>query len=199
MKPWLGICALLGGGAAAVAAVSGFVSPWWALGTHTLAWDAKYWLQEPWTLWTAAWVHGAGGNLAGNLLALVAVAIVGASLRVGRSAALALFVAWPLATLGLKLWPGLGGYHGLGGPIHAAVMVLWGHVAWRSELKPLSAVLFFAMALKLLVEKAWLQPVAFDPSWGFNVIYAAHLTGAAAGAVCGLLAGARPGFPPSRE
>ncbi len=69
-------------------------------------------------------------------------------------------------------------------------MVLWGHVAWRSELKPLSAVLFFAMALKLLIEKAWLQPVAFDPSWGFNVIYAAHLTGAVAGAMFGLAAGA---------
>lgn len=190
MKSWLGLCALLGLGAVAVAAWSGFVSPWWALGTHTLAWDAKYWLREPWTLWSAAFVHSAGGNLAGNLLALLAVAIVGASLRVGWSATLALFVAWPLATLGLKLWPQLGGYHGLGVVVHAAVMVLWGHVAWRSELKPLSAVLFVAMALKLLLEKAWLQPVAFDPSWGFNVIYAAHLTGAVTGAVCGLAAGA---------
>ena len=191
MKAWLGLCALLGAGAVAVAAVSGFVSPWSALGTHLLAWDAKYWLREPWTLWTAAWVHSAGGNLAGNLLALLAVAVVGASLRVGRGAAVALLLAWPLATLGLKLWPALGGYHGLGGPIHAAVMVLWGHVAWRPELKPLSVVLFMAMALKLLLERAWLQPVAFDPSWGFNVIYAAHLTGALAGAAFGLVAGAR--------
>jgi hypothetical protein len=30
--------------------------------------------------------------------------------------------------------------------------------------------------------------VAFDPSWGFNVVYAAHLTGALAGAACGTLA-----------
>lgn len=190
MKSWLAVCALLGGGALAVAGLLGFISPWASLGNHLLAWDAKYWLREPWTLWTAAWVHSAGGNLAGNLLALLAVAIVGASLRVGRDAALALVVAWPAATLALELWTDLSGYHGLGGPIHAAVMVLWGHVAWRSELKPLSALLFFAMALKLMLEKAWLQPVAFDPSWGFNVIYAAHLTGAAAGAVCGLAAGA---------
>lgn len=194
MKAWLGACALLGAGASVVALTTGFVSPWWALGMHTLAWDAKYWLREPWTLWTAAWVHSAGGNLAGNLLALVAVAIVGASLQVGRAAAAALLVAWPLATLGLKFWPQLGGYYGLGAPLHAAVMVLWGHVAWRAELKPLSAVLFFGMAFKLLLERAWLQPVAFDPSWGFNVIYAAHLTGALAGAVCGLVAGK----PPSR-
>lgn len=189
MKPWLAVCAVLGVGAVAVAAVSGLTSPLNPLGSHRLAWEWREWPREPWTLWTSAWVHSAGGSLAGNLLALVAVAVVGASLRVGRAAALALLVAWPLATLGLRLWPGVYGYHGLGGPIHAAVMVLWGHVAWRADLKPVSVVLFFSMALKLLIERAWVQPVAFDPSWGFNVVYAAHLTGAAAGAVCGLAVG----------
>jgi hypothetical protein len=42
--------------------------------------------------------------------------------------------------------------------------------------------------LKLIAERAWSQPVAFDPSWGSNVVYAAHLTGALAGGLCGLVA-----------
>jgi len=42
------------------------------------------------------------------------------------------------------------------------------------------------------------QPVAFDPSWGFNVVYAAHLTGTIAGAGCGAIAAllaSRPARP----
>lgn len=153
---------------------------------HPLAWEAAHGLGRPWTLWTAAWVHTSIGSLTGNLLALGALAVVGASLRVGKETSAALFIAWPLGTLGLLLWPDASSYSGLGGPIHAAAMVLWAHMALRPSLKPLSLVLFIGMALKLLIERAWAQPVVFDPSWGFNVVYAAHLTGALAGAVCGL-------------
>jgi hypothetical protein len=66
----------------------------------------------------------------------------------------------------------------------------------RPALKPLSVLWVGAMGLKLLAERGWSQPVAFDPSWGFNVVYAAHLTGTASGAQCGwlaLLAGRSPG------
>jgi hypothetical protein len=67
-------------------------------------------------------------------------------------------------------------------------MVLAAALAGRGALKPLAAVAVAAMGLKLIAERAWAQPVAFDPSWGSNVVYAAHLTGALAGALCGLVA-----------
>jgi membrane associated rhomboid family serine protease len=185
LRAWLGVCALLGAGSAAVAWLWGVDVPAQNLAAHPLAWDATGWVARPWTLWTAAWVHTAAGSLGGNLLALAALAVVGAALGASRPQAIALLVAWPLGTLALLRWPEVTSYGGLGGPIHAAAMVLAALVARRPALKPLSPLLFAGMALKLLAEQAWVQPVAFDPSWGFNVVYAAHLTGALAGAVCG--------------
>ncbi len=113
--------------------------------------------------------------------------MLGAALHAGRSAALALFLAWPLATASLLLWPGISQYRGLSGVIHAAALALWAHAAIHSIAKPLSFVLLAGDGLKLATEHAWSQPLAFDPDWGFNVVYAAHLGGAAAGAVCGLV------------
>ena len=182
MKGWLAICALLGGGAVAVAAVGGLVSPLQDLSQHPLAWSAAQWQQHPWTLWTAAWVHTSAGSLGGNLLALVALAVLGAAFGAGRLAALSLAAAWPLTTLALLLWPDVTAYAGLGGPIHAAAAVLAIHVARRTAFKPLAVLLFGGIGLKLAIERAWVQPVAFDPSWGFNVVYAAHLAGTVAGA-----------------
>lgn len=181
---WLKVCASLGLGAAAVSWTLRLAAP---DAGQAMAWTAAHWLSRPWTLWTAAWVHSSAGSLAGNLLAMLALAVLGASLRVGRSAAAALLVAWPMSTLGLLLWPQVTTYSGLGGPIHAGAMVLWSHLALRPSGKAWSFAVFSAVGLKLLAEAAWSQPVAFDPSWGFNVVYAAHLTGAAAGAACGLV------------
>lgn len=188
MRAWLGVCALLGGGSVLVTWLSGVAAPTEAISLHPLAWDAARWLTRPWTLWTSAWVHTSGGSLSGNLLALGALAVLGAALRAGRPAALALLAAWPLGVLGLLLWPEVSSYGGLGSPIHAAAAVLGMHVARRAEHRYLSVVIFAGMGLKLLVEHAWTQPVVFDPSWGFNVVYAAHLTGTVAGAACGALA-----------
>jgi membrane associated rhomboid family serine protease len=189
LRAWLAACALLGAGSAAVAWTSGIVAPAQDLAAHPLAWDAIGWVWRPWTLWTSAWVHTSAGSLGGNLLAVVALAVLGAALGAGRAEAIALLLAWPLGTLALLLWPQVTSYAGLGGPIHAAAMVLGTVVARRPALKPLSPLLFGGMALKLLAERAWAQPIAFDPSWGFNVVYAAHLTGAVAGAACGWIAG----------
>jgi hypothetical protein len=187
VRAWLRICAALALPGAAVAWSAGLVPN---LASQPLAWHAQDWLARPWTLWTAAWVHPSAGSLVGNLLALAALAVVGAWLRMGAAAATALYVAWPLATLGLLLWPGVAVYGGLGGAIHAAAMVLWAELALRPDAKPLSFALAAGLGLKLLVEHAWTRPLAFDPEWGINVAYAAHLTGAAAGAVCGLAAAA---------
>ena len=189
MWAWVGVCALLGAGSAAVAWITGVAAPTQDLAAQPLAWDAVGWIARPWTLWTSAWVHTSAGSLGGNLLAVGALAVLGAALGAGRPEAIALLVAWPLGVVALLIWPEVTSYGGLGGPIHAAAMVLGTVVARRPVLKPLSPILFAGMGLKLLAEQAWAQPVAFDPSWGFNVVYAAHLTGALAGAACGWIAG----------
>lgn len=188
MRAWLAVCTLLAGGAALAAWLTGVAPPVPEVPAHPLAWDAAGWLRHPWTLWTAAWVHTSLGNLGGNLLAITGLAVAGAALGARRPAAIGLLVAWPLSTLALLIWPQVTHYSGLGGPIHAAAAVLGMHLAARPALKPFSPLLFAALALKLLAERAWTQPVAFDPSWGFNVVYAAHLTGTLAGAICGGLA-----------
>jgi hypothetical protein len=201
LRAWLGVCALLAGGSAVVAWNWGIAPPVAGFAGHPLAWDALAWMQHPLTLWSSAWVHTSAGSLAGNLLAVAALAVAGAALGADKPAAIALLVAWPLGTLALLLWPQVARYGGLGGPIHAAAAVLGMHLASRPALKPFSALLFGALALKLLAERAWAQPVAFDPSWGFNVVYAAHLTGTLAGVACGALAGlvARPPTAPPRN
>ncbi|HSV44690.1 MAG TPA: hypothetical protein VLJ58_02775 [Ramlibacter sp.] len=188
MRPWTSVCLLLATGSLLVSLAAG-AHPGLALAVDRwLGWHNETWVLRPWTLWTAAWVPAAAGSVAGNLLALLGLAVVGGSLAAGRRCAIALLVAWPLGTLALLLWPQVRGYGGLAGPIHAAAMVLWSHLALRAGLKPLSLVLVAAVGLKLLAERAWLQPVTFDPGWGGNVVQAAHLTGACAGALCGWVA-----------
>ncbi|HKB52568.1 MAG TPA: hypothetical protein VKD22_01125 [Ramlibacter sp.] len=186
MKAWLAICAVLGGGAAAMAWTQGLASPFEDAATEPLAWNAASWASHPWTLWTAAWVHTSAGGLAGNLLALTALAVVGAAVDIGRVSALALALAWPLSTLSLLLWTEVSAYAGLGAPIHAAAAVLGVHLARRTPYRLLAAVLFGGLAVKLIAERAWAQPVAFDPSWGLNVVYAGHLAGTIIGACCAL-------------
>lgn len=189
-RAWLMACALLGAGALAVAAAGRLAPELQQATRHPLAWDAVGWVLRPWTLWTAAWVHDSAGSLAGNLLAVVALAVFGASRGAGRAAAAALLMAWPLGIAALLLWPEVTSYTGLGGPVHAAAMVLWAQLALGGGQKPLSFILFCGMALKLMIEAAWIHPVAFDPGWGGNIVYAAHLTGAVSGAACGLLCAA---------
>ncbi|MEP6790886.1 MAG: hypothetical protein ABI907_05920 [Ramlibacter sp.] len=190
LHAWEGACALLGALALGVAAIGLLAPPLQDPAAHPLAWDAVGWVLRPWTLWTAAWVPGSAGSLAGNLLAVVALAVAGVWLGAGRAAAVALLLAWPIGIGALLLWPAVTSYAGLGGPIHAAAMVLWAHLVLRGSHKPLSFIVLCGVGLKLLAEGAWIQPVAFDPSWGGNIVYAAHLTGAVSGAVCGLVCGA---------
>lgn len=181
MKAWPVLCAVL-----ALACLEA-----WLQGPAVLAslqWDEALWLNKPWTLWTASLAHLSGGHLLANLLALAAIAVLGWSLRTGKAAALALFVAWPLGNLALLAWPEVRQYGGLSGLIHAAIAVLWADAALHRKAWPLSYIVFGGMALKLLTEHAWTTPIAFDPAWGFNVVYASHLTGTLAGAACGIAA-----------
>lgn len=187
MRSWLAICGVLGLGAAAAAAVRGLVPPLHDVATDPFAWQAATWLRKPWTLWTAAWVHTSTGALTGNLLAIAALGVAGAALGAGGLAALALGLAWPLTTLALLVWPQVTSYGGLDGAIHAAAAVLGVHLLRRTPLQPLAMILFGGMALKLLAERGWAQPVAFDPGWGVNLVYGAHLAGALMGAWCAVV------------
>jgi membrane associated rhomboid family serine protease len=199
LKAWLSLCAVLAGGAAAVAWTHGLASPFDDFAGQPLAWRADAWAAHPWTLWTAAWVHTSLGSLAGNLLALAALAVVGAAAGAGRLAALALALAWPLTTLALLAWPDVSAYAGLGGTIYAAAAVLGVHIARRTPYRPMALLLFGGLGIKLAAERGWSQPVAFDPSWGFNVVYAAHLAGALVGAWCALVVDRLLAPPPPGE
>ena len=163
------------------------IAAWYIGGAKDLAWQTAGWPQRPWTLWSASLVHLSGAHLLANLIALTVLAVLGTCLHAGRATTLALLLAWPLGTLALLWWPQIAGYSGMSGLLNAMAAVLWAHTALRGGIKPISFLIFAALALKLLSEHAWSQPIAFDPNWGFNVVYAAHLTGAMAGAVCGLV------------
>lgn len=175
---WLGLCALLGLGSVAVALAGNPVA---------MSWHPTAGMRSPWTLWTSAFVHLGTPHLLANLLALAALATLAVIWQADRWAALTWLAAWPVGIVALLLWPGVGQYSGMSGPLHAGAAVLWVYSVRRPALGPWPAVLGSGLLVKLLAEQAWSQPVAFDPLWGFNVVVAAHLSGAVAGASCTLL------------
>ncbi|MDR0260514.1 MAG: rhomboid family intramembrane serine protease, partial [Comamonas sp.] len=150
---------------------------------HPWLWQAGDWRQSPWTLWTAPLVSITPFHTFGNVLALVAVGVLGHAVGARLREALALLVAWPLTTLGLLCWPAVEWYAGLSGVIHAAAAI----VAWRAltqrSARGIGAWLAAGLLIKLLLERGWVAPIAFDIQWGFNVVRAAHLSGAAAGLI----------------
>ena len=177
---WLALCVLLAAGSLASA---------WLGNPPLLRWDSSLWPARPWTLFTSAWVHLSAAHLLANLLALGGLAWLGASLRLGPAAALAWLLAWPLGTLALLVWPQIGHYGGLSGPIHAGVGVIASWCAIYSIAKPWNFVIVCGLGLKLLSEAAWRHPVVFSPDWGFNLVLAAHLSGALAGLAVGTVVG----------
>ena len=182
-KAWVRACSMLG--------LASLLA--WTFGDSAqLAWQRDLWLARPWTLWTAGLVHLSVTHLVGNLAALVVVAALGAYLEVEQDSLIALGFAWPVGTLALAMWPQVGRYVGLSDTLCAMLAILAVHAARCVDLRPVSWVLGGSLALKLLTEQAWSQPIGYDPAWGFNVVYAAHLSGALAGAAAaGTLAWAK--------
>jgi len=174
---WAGLCSTLA--LASLVATTG-TRP------QMLVWHATAWPHHPWMLWTASLVHMSAAHWLVNLGALLVLAVLGLSLRAQWPATLAVLLAWPLGTLALMAWPQVGWYAGMSGLLTAMLAALCVH-AWRPGSRIASSVLLAALALKLLVEQAWSHPIAFEPSFGFNVVNAAHLTGAAAGTACAML------------
>ena len=180
---WPLLCALLVAASVLLwmAGVAGHVNP------ARWMWQPDSWRQQPWTLWTASVLHFRWPLLLGNALAMAALAVAGASLHTTPRDALALLLAWPLSTLGLLMWPQVGGYNGLSAVVHAATAI----VALRAMAQPpvrwLGLLLAGGLMIKLALERGWVVPIGFDTGWGFNAVFAAHLTGAAAGAALAVL------------
>ncbi|MDO5692154.1 MAG: hypothetical protein Q4G70_06710 [Pseudomonadota bacterium] len=191
-RSWPLTCALLIAASVALwlASANGYMVP-----QHWL-WHAEYWPSQPWTLWTGPLLHFLGAHLAGNALALAALAVLGTALQAPRSDALALALAWPLGTLTLLVWPPVGAYYGLSGPVHAAATILALRALQGTATRWLGLLLAGGLLVKLALERGWAVPVGFDSDWGFNVVFAAHLGSAAVGAVLALLLQALA--PPTR-
>ena len=160
---------------------------WWAGAPASWVWSAHGWEHAPWTLWSAALVHQTLAHGVGNLLALGALAVLGRSGGAGRRDALALALAWPLGTLGLLAWPQVTHYWGLSVVTHAAAALLWVRLSMAPSTRWVGRALMAGLVFKLWWERGWAVPLAFDAGWGFNVTYAAHLSGALAGVGTGAL------------
>jgi rhomboid family GlyGly-CTERM serine protease len=172
---WPGLCLALG---------LGSLYAWSGDRQYLLVWHTDGWAHHPWQLWTASLAHLSSAHLLINLAALLAMAVLGVFLQVGRSAVFACLLAWPLGTLALSLWPGIGYYSGMSGLLMAMLAVLAVFASTQAGTRGIGIFLLIVLGFKLLTEHAWSQPLAFDPRWGFNVVYAAHLTGALTGALC---------------
>lgn len=181
-RSWLALCALHG--------VASMVL-WWSqeAAVQALIWRSAEWRQEPWTLWTSAWVHLNTPHLVGNQLALGALTAAGWWLRPTRAATLAWALSWPLMQVSLVLWPLIGYTVGLSGVLHAGVAVLAAHLLLGGPraLRPWGLLLAAGLLLKLWLEHGWSSPVVWDPGNQMSVVRAAHLSGAAWGALFGAL------------
>lgn len=176
----------------AVAAVALSLAGWrWPALGEALAWHRTQAFGHVWAWWTAPLVHLGPAHLVLDLLALGALALLGHRLGAPRALALAALLAWPLATLGLLAFE-VAHCRGLSGLNHAlaALLALWGVARAPGDARRLAAVLGVLLVLKLLAEQAWRLPVVAGGSWGFDVVRAAHLSGALAGVVAAVVAGA---------
>jgi rhomboid family GlyGly-CTERM serine protease len=171
---WGGLCGLL-----AFVCISVWLLPVeWQI---AMRWHAQSWGHAPWTLWTASLTHLSDMHMWVNVLALVCLAIVGAHTGCGRLEALAVWIAWPLSTSLLLIWPEVQFYAGLSGLNHAIAVIIAMHGTARAvrerKITMMALLLALVLAFKIAWEQAWQAPLRFDASWGFTVVQAAHLTG----------------------
>lgn len=186
-RSWLLLCGLHG--------VTSMLLWWDRSGVaQALTWRTDQWLAQPWTLWTSAWVHMNTPHLIGNQLALGALTAFAWMVRPPLGATLAWLLAWPLMQLSLAPWPQIGYAVGLSGVLHAGVAVLAAQLIARRIPMPQprrwGTLLALGLLAKLALEQAWSQPVVWDTAHDMSVVQAAHLTGAAWGALLGTLTAA---------
>lgn len=185
--PWWGLALALAAGGMGVALAS-----WWGgPGLHdALDWQRGRLTTQPWRWWSAAFVHLDTGHLAANLAGVAAVAAFGVATGLGRAAALAWGLAWPLTHLALALAPGLERCAGLSGVLHAGVAVAAVFTVAGSRYGPqrwVGTAVAAGLLAKLVLEQPWAMPVQRMAGWDFPVVVASHAAGAAAGTTCALL------------
>lgn len=177
---------------------------WWAGAdlVTTLTWRSDSWLQQPWTLWTSAWVHMNTPHLIGNQLALGALTAFAWIVRPPLACALAWWLAWPLTQLSLLLWPQIGYAVGLSGMMHAGAMVLAVHLILRRMEVPKArrwgGLLALGVLIKLMLEHGWSLPVVWDEANGMSVVLASHFAGTVWGLSLGLATAWSTAAPPSK-
>lgn len=183
-RDWLLLCAVHG--------VASMLL-WWAGQdlVDALTWQAMDWRDQPWTLWTTAWVHMNTPHLIGNQMALGVMAGLAWLIHPPRLCTLAWLLAWPLTTITLLWWPQIGYAVGLSGLLHAGAVVLAVHLLFKRMAVPKArrwgGLLVLAVLGKLLLEQGWSQPVVWDPGNEMSVVRAAHLAGSVWGLLLGLL------------
>ncbi|MFN0182837.1 MAG: rhombosortase [Aquabacterium sp.] len=157
-----------------------------------LDWQPALALSQPWRLFTAAWVHWSTWHLAANLAGLALIGALGWRAGCGTRAALAWGLAWPLTHLALLLQPGLAHYGGLSGVLHAGAAVAgWQLLVVRPHIgtvgrqrRWVGGLLLLGLAVKLLLEQPWGEPLRRWPGWDIAIAPLAHATGAVAGLLC---------------
>jgi rhomboid family GlyGly-CTERM serine protease len=177
---WLAMTASLAGAAAAL----------WSAPRELLDWQPARALDEPWRLWSAAFVHWTPWHLGANLLGCAVVAAFGAAARAPLRATAAWLIAWPLSHAALALQPALTSYGGLSGVLHAGVAIAAWHLLRHDtgSRRTIGAAVMAGLVVKLLLEKPWGAPTQQVSGWDFPVAPLAHATGAIAGLVCAALA-----------
>jgi len=162
----------------------------WPAPREALDWQPQLALSQPWRLWTAAFVHWSPMHLQANLLGCVAVAAFVVAARVPCHATWSWLVAWPLTQATLALQPLLLHYGGLSGVLHAGVAVtaldLVVQAGWRR--RAIGWAVFAGLAIKLASERPWIGPTQVVVGWDIAIAPLVHLTGTAAGLLCGAVA-----------
>lgn len=175
---WSGLAA----GLAMAALIGWFVPP------PALDWQPGRAPQQPWRLWSAAFVHYSLLHLGANLAGAALVGALGHAARVPRRAVLAWMAAWPLTHAGLWLQPELLHYGGLSGVLHAGVAVVATHLLFAGTLaqRRIAVGIVLVLMIKLIGEAPWQGALRHPAGWDIAVAPLAHSTGALAGAICAI-------------
>lgn len=176
---------------------AGLVGAWMLLSVLAWWWPAPLFdwqpdraFTEPWRVWTALFIHWSDWHLVANLGAAAVVAAYGWYAPVPVAQAFAFFVAWPLTHVALLLKPDLLHYGGLSGVLHAGVAIVSLTLIARARggRRGVGAAVMLGLVIKLATEQPWGPALQRTPEFDIAVAPIGHLTGAAAGLLCGALA-----------
>lgn len=177
---WIGVAALL-----CACALLG-----WPVNREMLDWQPGLAFTQPWRALTAVAVHYNGIHLAGALAGTLLTGALGFAANVPARLVWAWLVAWPLTHFGLLVKPELVHYGGVSGVVHAGVaaVIVFLLVQRKTLQRLIGAAMLIGILIKVIGETPWGPVLRHPEGWGIAVAPIAHATGAAAGAVCALVA-----------